>query len=158
MALGGSGPLGSHDIHAGVECTSPFSRQGSLVPCQRKKTLVVSLLPPAMFKGPVVAETHSAVLDPEKKSLNFIFPTIYVIPKSLKFGHWLSEERNETIPVVFFCDWPIFSGWHHFQHRSFCFFTLMHVTKKHNGSKNRNISHFKNTNVDVCLTKGYSTG
>lgn len=28
-------------------------RQGTLVPCQRKKTLVVSLLPPAMFKGPV---------------------------------------------------------------------------------------------------------
>ncbi len=30
-------------------------------------------------------------MDPEKKSLNFIFPTQYVIPKSLKFGHWLSE-------------------------------------------------------------------
>ena len=30
-------------------------------------------------------------MDPEKKSLNFIFPTKYVIPKSLKFGHWLSE-------------------------------------------------------------------
>ena len=27
----------------------------------------------------------------KKKSLNFIFPTKYVIPKSLKFGHWLSE-------------------------------------------------------------------
>ena len=31
-------------------------------------------------------------MDPEKKSLNFIFPTKYVIPKSLKFSHWLSEE------------------------------------------------------------------
>ena len=31
-------------------------------------------------------------MDPEKKSLNFIFPTKYVIPKSLKFGHWLSEQ------------------------------------------------------------------
>ena len=30
-------------------------------------------------------------MDPEKKSLNFIFPTKYVIPKSLKFCHWLSE-------------------------------------------------------------------
>ena len=30
-------------------------------------------------------------VDPEKKSLNFIFPTKYVIPKSLKFSHWLSE-------------------------------------------------------------------
>ncbi len=27
----------------------------------------------------------------KKKRLNFIFPTKYVIPKSLKFGHWLSE-------------------------------------------------------------------
>ena len=30
-------------------------------------------------------------MDPEEKSLNFIFPTKYVIPKSLKFSHWLSE-------------------------------------------------------------------
>ena len=30
-------------------------------------------------------------MDPEKKSLNFIFPTKYGIPKSLKFSHWLSE-------------------------------------------------------------------
>ena len=30
-------------------------------------------------------------MDPEKKSLNFIFPTKYVIPKSLKFSHWLSD-------------------------------------------------------------------
>ncbi len=30
-------------------------------------------------------------MDPEKKSLNFIFPTKYVIPKSLKFSHWLSK-------------------------------------------------------------------
>ena len=35
--------------------------------------------------------SHSAIWDPEKKSLNFIFPTKYVIPKSLKFSHWLSE-------------------------------------------------------------------
>ena len=30
-------------------------------------------------------------MDPEKKSLNFFFPTKYVVPKSLKFSHWLSE-------------------------------------------------------------------
>ena len=36
--------------------------------------------------------THSAVLDPEKKSLNGLF-TKYVIPKSLKFGHWPSKVK-----------------------------------------------------------------
>ena len=30
-------------------------------------------------------------MDPEKNSLNFIFPTKNVIPKSLKFSHWLSK-------------------------------------------------------------------
>ena len=30
-------------------------------------------------------------MDPEKKSLNFIVPTKYVIPKSLKFSHWPSK-------------------------------------------------------------------
>ncbi len=36
-------------------------------------------------------------MDPEKKSLNFIFPTKYVIPKSLKFSHWPSKQsRNQT--------------------------------------------------------------
>ena len=30
-------------------------------------------------------------MDPEKKSLNFIFPTKYIIPKSLKFSHWPSK-------------------------------------------------------------------
>ena len=33
-------------------------------------------------------------MDPEKKSLNFIFPTKYVIPKSLKFSHWPSERTH----------------------------------------------------------------
>ena len=41
-------------------------------------------------------------MDPEKKSLNFIFPTKYVIPKSLKFSHWPSKESGlsfyEEIP------------------------------------------------------------
>ena len=31
-------------------------------------------------------------MDPEKKEFElYIFPTKYVIPKSLKFSHWLSE-------------------------------------------------------------------
>ena len=33
-------------------------------------------------------------MDPEKKSLNFIFPTKYVIPKSLKFSHWPSKMES----------------------------------------------------------------
>ena len=36
-------------------------------------------------------------MDPEKKSLNFIFPTKYVIPKSLKFSHWPSK-TNKKLP------------------------------------------------------------
>ncbi len=32
-------------------------------------------------------------MDPEEKSLNFIFPTKYVIPKSLKFSHWPSKTK-----------------------------------------------------------------
>ena len=32
-------------------------------------------------------------MDPEKKSLNFIFPTKYVIRKSLKFSHWPSKAK-----------------------------------------------------------------
>ena len=34
-------------------------------------------------------------MDPEKKSLNFIFPTKYVIPKSLKFSHWPSKKTEK---------------------------------------------------------------
>ena len=30
-------------------------------------------------------------MDPEKKSLNFIFPTKYVIPQKKKFSHWPSK-------------------------------------------------------------------
>ena len=36
-------------------------------------------------------------MDPEKKSLNFIFPTKYVIPKSLKFSHWPSKFINSLV-------------------------------------------------------------
>ena len=38
------------------------------------------------------------------KSLNFIFPTKYVIPKSLKFSHWPSKYNplyNPTKPGFF---------------------------------------------------------
>ena len=35
--------------------------------------------------------SHSANGPWKKKSLNFIFPTKYVIPKGLKFSHWLGE-------------------------------------------------------------------
>ena len=42
-------------------------------------------------------------MDPEKKKLNFIFPTKYVIPKSLKFSHWPSKfmrcQENSQICV-----------------------------------------------------------
>ena len=37
---------------------------------------------------------HSAK-GPWNKSLNFIFPIRYVIPKSLKVGHWLSEYQKQ---------------------------------------------------------------
>ena len=40
-------------------------------------------------------------MDPEKKSLNFIFPTKYAIPKSLKFSHWPSKIPNSGIILRF---------------------------------------------------------
>ena len=42
-------------------------------------------------------------MDPEKKSFNFIFPTKYVIPKSLKFSHWPSKQHNFTKNYHHFC-------------------------------------------------------
>ena len=39
-------------------------------------------------------------MDPEKKSLNFIFPTKYVIPKSLKFGHWPSKLKGKWLKQI----------------------------------------------------------
>ena len=48
-----------------------------------KKTLSEGAVVSALVFGHPAAFTHLAVLDPEKKSLNFIFPTKYVIPKSL---------------------------------------------------------------------------
>ena len=38
-------------------------------------------------------------MDPEKKSLNFIFPTKHVIPKSLKFSLWPSKIYWFTVDV-----------------------------------------------------------
>ena len=40
-----------------------------------------------------LTKSHSAN-GPWKKSLNFIFPTKYVIPKSLKFSHWPSKKSK----------------------------------------------------------------
>ena len=37
----------------------------------------------------------------KKKSLNFIFPTKYVIPKSLKFSHWPSKIRSTITSGVY---------------------------------------------------------
>ncbi len=41
-------------------------------------------------------------MDPEKKSLNFIFPTKYAIPKSLKFSHWPSKPLAKFWRCFFF--------------------------------------------------------
>ena len=58
----------------------------------------------ALFDSPKMGNLMIPVLltqpmDPEKKSLNFIFPTKYVIPKSLKFSHWLSKFREGDITL-----------------------------------------------------------
>ena len=36
----------------------------------------------------------------KKKSLNFIFPTKYVIPKNLKFSHWPSKTQFQPFLLV----------------------------------------------------------
>ena len=41
-------------------------------------------------------------MGPEKNSLNLIFPTKYVIPKSLKFRHWPSKEKSGFDMTLFF--------------------------------------------------------
>ena len=43
-----------------------------------------------MFLGALLTSR----MEPWNKSLNFIFPTKYVIPKSLKFSHWPSKITN----------------------------------------------------------------
>ena len=39
----------------------------------------------------VIISLLTQPIDPEDKSLNFIFPTKHGIQKNLKFSHWLSE-------------------------------------------------------------------
>ena len=51
-------------------------------------------------------------MDPQKKSLNFIFPTKYVIPKSLKFSHWPSKIGQMWAKYLKdFLDVRLFGGW-----------------------------------------------
>ena len=52
----------------------------------------------------IAISTHLAN-GPWEKSLNFIFPTKYVIPKSLKFSHWPSKW-----PTAISKTWPILVG------------------------------------------------
>ena len=46
---------------------------------------------PFLFYSDGIGPSLTQPMDPEKKSLNYIFPTKHVIPESLKFSHWLSE-------------------------------------------------------------------
>ena len=50
-------------------------------------------------------------MDPQKKSLNFIFPTKYVIPKSLKFSHWPSKYINPYYWVDAFIPYKDGNSW-----------------------------------------------
>ncbi len=43
-------------------------------------------------------------------SLNVIFPTKHVIPKSLKFSHWLSKKETIHFGVPLFLETPIYSN------------------------------------------------
>ena len=47
---------------------------------------------------------------PWNKSLNFIFPTKYVIPKSLKFSHWPSKFLDSSLSLRSFWGNSIFGG------------------------------------------------
>ncbi len=51
---------------------------------------LIQNLGPGILETPLHSATYSAKA-PWNKSLNFIFPIKYVIPKSLKVGHWLSQ-------------------------------------------------------------------
>ena len=39
-------------------------------------------------------------MDPDEKSLNFIFPTRYVVPKSLKFSQWPSKIHFQVLLLL----------------------------------------------------------
>ena len=60
--------------------TYPFYTGSFTLPLEGPMILIASLL-------------LTQPMHPEKKSLNFIFTTRYVIPKSLKFSHWPSKSR-----------------------------------------------------------------
>ncbi len=59
------------------------------------KSLLLREFPVKPISG---IEQLTQPMDPEKKCLNFIFPTKYVIRKSLKFSHWPSKKKTP-----FFC-------------------------------------------------------
>ncbi len=69
----------------------------------------------ASFHG--AQDSHLASGPWKKKSLNFIFPTKYVIPKSLKFSHWPSKDltwglgsyKSQSEKVSFFL--RVITGW-----------------------------------------------
>ena len=75
-------------------------------------------------------------MDPEKKSLNFIFPTKYVIPKSLKFNHWPSKIISK--PLRSSTNRPLFPGL-----RSRCFRTRPAVRSRRvvGGCRGRSRNH-----------------
>ncbi len=45
-----------------------------------------------LYQSEIQSLNLTQPMDPEKKSVNFIFPIKYGIPKSLKFSHWPSKE------------------------------------------------------------------
>ena len=58
------------------------------------KSLLLREFPVKPISG---IEQLTQPMDPEKKCLNFIFPTKYVIRKSLKFSHWPSKKKTGSI-------------------------------------------------------------
>ena len=68
----------------------------------------------AIFRG-VGFPLHNLTqpMDPEKENLNFIFPTKYVIPKSLKFSHWLTIGQVSNLKCYEMFGDPTFKNNHH---------------------------------------------
>ena len=76
----------------------------------------VKLYLPLLLAGELMQliPTHLAN-GPWNKSLNFIFPTKYVIPKSLKFSHWPSRRPFNDPVFDFNINTPpkrLWQGWH----------------------------------------------
>ena len=61
---------------------------------------------PRNIAPPEIRPYLTQPMDPEKKSLNFIFPTKYVIPKSLKFSHWPSKLLSGGYVWGELVEWP----------------------------------------------------